>query len=182
MTYRRNSSGKMVMNCMTYSKFGPSECSSHNIGEQEFDEYVINDLKRISKICLDEEFYNSIDELKIQEQDNSKLEIKNIEKRFIEIRDITKSLYEDEIRGIISEDDFLNMTREYGEEKTQLSKRLEKIKSEKTDNTQNFNYYELLKDIANFNIINKAILSKLIDKIEISKDREIFIYYQFQKP
>lgn len=182
MTYRRNSSGKMVMNCMTYSKFGPSECCSHNISEKDLDEYVINDLKRISKQSLDEDFYNSISELKTQEQNNSEVKIKNIENRFAEIRNITKNLYEDKINGIISEDDFLNMTREYGEEKIQLGKRLEEIKTEKNDDTQNFNYYKLLKDIANFNVINKAILSKLIDKIEIGKDREIFIYYQFQKP
>lgn len=182
MTYRRNSSGKMTMNCMTYSKYGPSECSSHNISEEKLNEYVINDLKRISNLCLDDDFINSVEELNLRNQDNSKEELREIENRFAELRNITKSLYEDKIKGVISEDDFLSMTREYSEEKIQLGKRQEKIKSNENEDTQNFNYIELLNDIENFNVVNKAILAKLIDKIEISKDREIYIYYQFQKP
>lgn len=182
MTYRRNCSGKMVMNCMTYSKFGPSECQSHNINENQLNEYVINDLKRVSRKCLDSDFFNSIEELNLIKQNNSENEIKEIQSRFSELRNITKSLYEDKIKGIISEDDFLNMTGEYSEEKIQLGKRLEEIKSKENEDTQDFNYAKLLENIANFNVVNKAVLSKLIDKIEIDSNREIYIYYLFQLP
>ena len=181
MTYRRSSSGKMIMNCMTYSKFGPKECSSHSIVEEEFNEYIINDLKRISKFALDDDFYNSLKELKMeQEEDNTQEILKSIDERFFEIRDIIKTLYEDKVRGIISENDFLEMTQQYSEEKEKLSHQKKQLNEKSRQQPKEFNHIEILKSIANFETIDKAILTMLIDRIEISKEREITIFYLFE--
>ena len=82
MTYRRDSSGKMIMNCITYTKFGKSECTSHRIREELLTDYVINDLKRISKQYLDNGFFQSISELETCEDKSLKSELRTIEKTF----------------------------------------------------------------------------------------------------
>ena len=183
MTYRRNCSGKMIMNCMTYSKFGPNECSSHSIGENEVNQYVINDLKRISKLVLDDEFFNLLNELKVEKaEDDTQEKLQLIDNRFSEIRDIIKTLYEDKVRGIISENDFLEMTRQYSQEKDNLNNQKKQLKEQLEQKPPKYDYTDILKNIANFDTIDKAIVTRLIDKIEISCDREIAIYYLFESP
>lgn len=183
MTYRRNSSGKMVMNCMTYSKFGPSECSSHNIHEEELNQYVINDLKRISNLVLDEDFFNSLNELNIEKsEDDTKQKLIQIDNRFSEIRDIIKTLYEDKVKGIISEKDFLEMTQEYSDEKETLNRQKVQLNQKTEEQPKEYNYIDIFKSIADFDTIDKAVLTRLIDRIEISNDKEITIYYLFNSP
>lgn len=184
MTFRRNCTKKMVMNCMTYSKWGPTHCQSHTMNEKLVDEYVINDLRRIAKLALNDDFFDEFKYLKFPKSDNNIAEkIQQIEIRFSEIRDIIKTLYEDKVRGIISESDFLEMTKEYSEEKDNLSFQYKELKQElETQARPEVNYIDLLKQIAHFEVIEKSILVRLIDKIEITKDKEIIIYYTFQNP
>ena len=182
MTYRRDSSGKMIMNCITYTKFGKSECTSHRIREELLTDYVINDLKRISKQYLDNGFFQSISELETCEDKSLKSELRTIEKRFEEIKNIVKSLYEDKIKGTISEEDFLCMTKEYSEEKSRLQNKMETINDRLNEKTREFSYIKLLKDIAGFNIVNKVILLQLIDRIEVDSNRKITVYYMFTNP
>lgn len=182
MTYRRDSSGKMIMNCITYTKFGKSECTSHRIREELLTDYVINDLKRISKQYLDNGFFQSISKLETCEDKSLKSELRTIEKRFGEIKNIVKSLYEDKIKGTISEEDFLCMTKEYSEEKSRLQNKMETINDRFNEKTREFSYIKLLKDIAEFNIVNKVILSQLIDRIEVDSNRKITVYYMFTNP
>lgn len=182
MTYRRDSSGKMIMNCITYTKFGKSECTSHRIREELLTDYVINDLKRISKQYLDNGFFQSISELETCEDKSLKSELRTIEKRFEEIKNIVKSLYEDKIKGTISEEDFLCMTKEYSEEKSRLQNKMETINDRLNEKTREFSYIKLLKDIAEFNIVNKVILLQLIDRIEVDSNRKITVYYMFTNP
>ena len=182
MTYRRDSSGKMIMNCITYTKFGKSECTSHRIREELLTDYVINDLKRISKQYLDNGFFQSISELETCEDKSLKSELRTIEKRFEEIKNIVKSLYEDKIKGTISEEDFLCMTKEYSEEKSRLQNKMETINDRLNEKAREFSYIKLLKDIAEFNIVNKVILLQLIDRIEVDSNRKITVYYMFTNP
>jgi len=108
--------------------------------------------------------------------------LRTIEKRFEEIKNIVKSLYEDKIKGTISEEDFLCMTKEYSEEKSRLQNKMETINDRLNEKTREFSYIKLLKDIAEFNIVNKVILSQLIDRIEVDSNRKITVYYMFTNP
>ena len=42
-------------------------------------------------------------------------------------------------------------------------------------------YKELIKQLANFEVVDRSILAKLINKIERSQDKEITITYNFKK-
>lgn len=85
MTYRRNSSKKMVAMCMTYSKFGKTMCSSHLIQEQVLIDTVINELRSIAKEVLTDDFYNQFELVKAEEN-NAQKEIDTIEKRLVQIQ------------------------------------------------------------------------------------------------
>lgn len=74
------------------------------------------------------------------------------------------------------------MTKEYSEEKSRLQNKMETINDRLNEKTREFSYIKLLKDIAEFNIVNKVILLQLIDRIEVDSNRKITVYYMFTNP
>ncbi len=184
MTYRRNCSKKMVALCITYSKFGPSQCSSHLIQESVIDNYVISELKKIANYVLEEDFYEQFSKLEPVQDDSIDKEMEQINKKLFETRSIIKSLYTDKFKGIIDEDMFLQMSREYNEDKERLGVRYSQLTEKKKEmgSSNTTDFLKLIKEIVNFERPDKTLLSKLIDCIKISKEREINIYYSFRNP
>ena len=185
MTYRRNTSKKMVIICGTYNKFGPSMCKRNSIQEKIVEDHVIKELKKISKDIIKDDFYNRFKNLEAKKDDSIDKELSIIERKLSEIKQVIKSLYLDRVRGIIDEEMFLNMSKEYSKDRDSLNNRylqlLEKKKEYVNDN-MNTEYIEIIKEFANFKKPDKNILAKLIERIEISNSREIFIHYKFQNP
>ena len=182
MTYRRNSSKKMVAMCMTYSKFGKTMCSSHLIQEQVLIDTVINELRSIAKEVLTDDFYNQFELVKAEEN-NAQKEIDTIEKRLVQIQVTIKSLYTDKLKGIIDEEIFVEMSKEYNDEKTMLSERkTELLRKINDSNSQNTDFTEDLRKIIEFETVDKTTLFNLIEKIEVTADRQIIIHYKFKNP
>ncbi len=185
MTYRRNCTKKMVVLCMTYNKYGPNQCSSHLLHESVVDSYVIGELKKISEYVLRDDFYEDFNSLKPEKDESTDKELEQIKKRLEETKNVIKALYIDKVKGIIDEEMFIQMSKEHNTEKEQLSNRYtllveKKMELENLDNSTD--YLQTIKELANFEKPDKTLLTKLIDKIEISQEREIIIYYKFKNP
>jgi hypothetical protein len=74
------------------------------------------------------------------------------------------------------------VSRQYSAELQQLQRRLAELEQQQSRPVANNDYKDLIKKLATFDIVDKSILMKLISKIEISKDKEIFITYNFKNP
>ena len=186
-TYRQAKGRKMAMNCQLYWKLGKNYCKSHVMPEYRLDNYILQNLKEISKKLIDDNFYEQFKGLQQKKETSSNEdEIKRIENRFEEIKKIIKSIYEDKVKGIITEDTFIDMTKDYNTEKGNLNARYQiltkQIEKNKTIKDTQKDYYKLLKDIVLFDKADKSILSQLISRIEIDKDRNIYISYNFDNP
>jgi len=181
MTYRRDSSKakKMMIMCATYSKFGPAYCSRRAVKETEVEKYVLDHLRQIAKNVLSKDFYNRFDDLKINHNEYNEKE--HIVKRLLEIKNTIKELYTDKLKGIIDENLFIEMSGLFNSEKECLTKRLTEIESV-VEKSITCDYKFIIQKIVEFEVLDRTILVKLIDKIEISKDKEIFIYYNFSNP
>lgn len=185
VTYRRNSSKKMIAQCMTYSKHGPRFCSSHRVQESILDKIVIEELKKVSNEVLKDQFYEKFESIKPEKNNNIDKEFERINKKLNETKEVIKSLYVDKVKGLIDEEMFMQMSKDYNVEKENLSKRYMELVNEKkalNDSDKETDYIEVIKQIANFDEVDKVTLTKLIDRIEISEEKEIFIYYIFKNP
>jgi len=180
MTYRRNSSKArdMMVLCSTYAKHGPTYCSRRSMKEAEIEKYVLNHLRETAKIALSKDFCDKFDDLKSDKGEDSK---DRIIKRLAEIKNTIKLLYTDKLKGIIDEDLFVEMSGQYSGEKERLAKRLAEIEAI-ADKSTTHDYKSLIQKIINFEVVDRTILVKLIDKIEITKDKELVIYYNFPSP
>ena len=186
-TYRQAKGRKMAMNCQLYWKLGKNFCKSHVMTEYRLDNYVLKNLKEISEKLIDDNFYEQFKGLQQKKESSSNEdEIKRIEYRFDEIKKIVKSVYEDKVRGIITDDTFIDMSKDYNTEKENLNVRyqilIKQIKEDKTKKNIRTDYLNLLKDIVLFDKADKSILCQLINKIEIDQDRNIYISYNFDNP
>ena len=77
------------------------------------------------------------------------------------------------------------MYQSYNVENQQLNKEIEGLQKNLQNNIEkqeNIDFCNLLEQIINFEVIPKQILVKLIDKIEIFKDKSVKIHYKFPRP
>lgn len=150
--------------------------------------YVLSHLKGIFKKVFENrvEFYKSFNIEKVDLiADSTQKETEKILKRLAEIKKIIKSLYEDKVKGIVAEEDFLMMSSEFNEEKEKLSMRLAEIESEKSQTKEKKTpeqIIDIIEKIVSFDIVSPLLIGQLIEKIEIYKSNEIVINYKFYNP
>ena len=187
MTFRRHGKTKecFIAICSSYSRFGSYMCERNTINEQSLNEYVLKDLKLYSEQVIDKsklltEFQNQ----RLKSKNNvTEKDIARVNQRLDEIKKIIKSLYEDKVRDIISEDNFIDMSREFNDEKKTLSERLVKLSEKPKEKALTYDgTLKLIEKIIDFEEVDKILLSQLIDKVEVFKRKEITIKYEFENP
>jgi len=163
---------------MTYSKFGLKQCSSRSIVEATLEKSVVYSLRDIAKTVLSDGFCEQFNDIVVV---NDTSEKERITRRLSEIKNTIKALYVDKVKGIIDEELFIEMSGQFSDEKSRLAKRIIELESEVIIPT-NHDYKAIIKQLSDFEIVDRAVLVKLINRVEISKDREIFIFYNFPNP
>ncbi|MGI6093565.1 MAG: hypothetical protein ACOYD5_11415 [Negativicutes bacterium] len=113
-------------------------------------------------------------------------ELKDAEKRIEEIKRAIKSLYEDKLKGILSEQDFVDLSQGFAKERDTLTAKVERLKEkELTKRQQGDSDQKLLKlaqGLLELTNIPKNVLPQLIERVEVSEDKKIFIHYKFREP
>ena len=181
MTYRGRENNHTVL-CSAYSRFGLRACHSNTMREDIVEKYVIDELRKIAKQTLSANFNERFNSMKPTGNERTDEEIKAGKKKIDEIRQIIKNLYIDKLKGIIDESILLEVSSQYSAELRQIQRRLAELEQQKENPVTEVDYKELIRQIANFDVPDKSILLKLINKIEISKDKQVFISYNFKNP
>ena len=183
--------------CNGYKAQGKSFCSLHWIEARDLYEGVLADIRRHAKAALKDDARmteNLLKQLGADKKKQSKIitkELKEKKSRLSEVDRLFQKLYEDKVKGNISERNFQMMSRKYEEEQTELQKRIDEIGAEvseedsKADNAEQFT--KLIKEYAGIKELDAALLNTLIEKITIGERRktedgitqEVRIYYKF---
>lgn len=114
----------------------------------------------------------------VQNKENNKDNIVNIQNKKREINQLISNLYEDKMANIISQDTFSNLINKYEEQKQQLEIEIKRYKIDVPRTTQNS---DLIKELLEFNKLNDENISlvfKVVDKIVID-DKNVNINYKF---
>lgn len=185
MTFTATQNGNVYAICSNYKRF--KRCTRHSFLESELEAHTLNELRKIAALSADSEKLMKASTRAIKtKQDDIIDEIDRNEKRLQEIKRTIKSLYEDKLKGILTEEDFMELSREYGKEREKLGERLSKQNTKRDSfnemESQTDALIKLVKDFIGFKEPNKAILSKLIDKIEIFENKKVAVHYKFKKP
>lgn len=189
MTFRRLGAKKeFVCICSGYSRFGKEKCRRNVINENLLNQLILKSLKEISAkaISSPDEFCNSFSVSDKPHYEKYDKEKKETVKRLDEIKTIIKSLYEDKVRGIISEESFLMMSSEFNNEKEFLSNKLLKIEEKSKLTNKKCESPEqvmkLIKRVVSFESISPLLTGQLIESVEVYKSKEIVVNYKFHNP
>lgn len=193
--YERYATGSYA--CSTYRRFGKTYCSMHYITYENLYDVVLKDIKKhANAVNLEPErllkHLTEQSSLKNKKQiAQSEREISKAERRIIELDNIVKRLYEDNVSDKISDDRFNVMLKDYENEQAALRGNLIKLKQDISafsgikDNSERF--AEVIKKYCDIQELNETILNELIDKILIhereiingERKQKIEIYYNF---
>ena len=182
ITYNKNHGKYMRCICSSYKRNGAKFCSSVHMREDELIKTVIDSLRdKIQRVLKQNEFnYNEVGAGFHAYPDNTKI----INKKIAEINNMIKNVYEDKVRGIISEDMFITLSKDYEKQKKKLLEQLKLINKPKQENA-NINIEEFKKVVNDIlklekpEEVDRNLLNKLIKKIVIN-DNHITVEYKFK--
>ena len=158
-------------------------CTPHSNNLEKLTNYVIEQIKTRCNEFLDENKYmqvaNSSKDKILKDRFNFKNEILVLEKKLKDIDKMIDKLYEDKCKGLFEDEDFTRLYSKQIEMRKDTTERIKCLQEqmEKEDSSVDIN--KLVKDFVELKEITRTMIVSLIDRIEVSEDKEITIYYKF---
>ena len=175
--------------CYSYSKLYNEVCTRHSNHLEILQEIL---LEHIRTVCqrymtkdLPEELFELAEQEKQKEQKRYEIQrkLEEIEYQITESSLYIKNLYKDKVKGIISENDYLELMQDFTKEREKAFKEKTNLESLLQQGKEKENHQDKVKKLVEEFIAmkepSKELLNELIEKITISEDHEINIYYKF---
>ena len=189
---KRNAKSHPYITCGDAKERG---CYPLNMNYEKFEKHIIYIVKKICQLYADKEIFYSIYEkyknktLYISEGYKKKIE--QIDKQILDINNNLDKMYMDKLQGIITKEDYVRISNKLTFGRTNLAKQKEELEQKLNKSEQNFNkkdntkdekeLNELIEEFLKLEKVDKIYLYRLINKIEINKDKNIYIYFNFAK-
>ena len=155
------------LRCNTYaSNTQLGLCTPHSNNLEKVTDFVIEQIKKRCREFLNEEKYT-----KIANTSKDKI-IKDTNKRI-------DKLYEDKYNGLFEDEDFTRLYSKQIENRKQAEERIKQLQELEQKEDSSIDINKLVSDFVNMKEITRTMLVSLVDKIEISENKEITIYYKF---
>ena len=183
--------------CSTYSNHGKRTCSIHTIWASTLYNEVLADIRRHAETALRDDkgllrdISNNLNHQSKEDVKSLEKELKQANKRLLEVDKMFAKLFEDNAEDKISERNYLAMSKKYETEQAELETKIAIIR-EKLENgivaTENVRFWvDSIKEYATITELTAPLLHSLIEKITISeptvidgnKVQTIHIYYKF---
>lgn len=184
----RKSDGKTYIACNYYRMHSKQHvCTSHGFNYDYLEEAIINLIKRISKEYLDKEMLlNRANKLKIENPiDKFKHDIVKIEKKIESKNSYLDTMYMDKVKGKINEEMYMRISSKLFTELEDLKLKLEetkaKLETESDKQDLELNYKNFLEEFINMKTPTRDMMLRLIDRIEVHKDKQLDIYFNFKE-
>lgn len=163
--------------CSSYRKH--ALCSPHHITLKAISEVVLMDLLKVCACVRDreDEFVQAYREDMAKKNSRlygaSKSELKRIENRCAEIDEIIRKLYEDNVRGRITDERFDIMAKGYETEKVELKVKSDKLRialqADARDEENLEQFKRLVRRYTTVTELNTEILNAFIEKIYVGE-------------
>ncbi|MGN1342812.1 MAG: recombinase family protein [Bacilli bacterium] len=171
----------------SHSKFGL--CTPHSNNYNKLETAVLDTIREMCEEYVDSStFKDKVEEAKKKNDFRIKLQkdINALDRRIDSNTTYIDKIYEDKLKGNIDIEMFNRLSLKYKDEielwksqRLELEEQLNNIGSEKT-NKEREETLKKIKEYLSFEEPNRNLLVNLIDKIVISEDKTIEIYYKFK--
>ena len=177
MTFSRDDTRTYAV-CSAWKKHARLKiCTPHRIREDYLEKEVINQLRRHTEKYLDKDkIIEAVGKIYTERSAESS-EPGRLEKRLLEIEDTIANLYADKIRGIVTEVDFINISRRLDREREMIYSQISVLNG--SEGLYN-DAADMLEDFLSFKNIDRNTLALLIKKIEVFNADNIKIHFNFR--
>ena len=172
-----------------YQKRG---CYVRNLNYPKFEKRILEIVRKVCRIYANrkmlEETYKKVKNTSIDLAVSVEKQIEVIDVKIVDINRKIDSLYDDKLNGTLLNIDFSRISAKFVNERDKLtnekSKLIEQFQSlQGQQHIKNKNDEEQMNKIINkfleMKEVDKSYLFRLIDKIEIDKDKNVFISFNF---
>ena len=189
---KRNAKSHPYITCSDAKERG---CYPLNLNYEKFEKHIIYVVKKICQIYADKEIFYSIYEqyqnktLDIREGYKKKIE--QIDRAITDINNNLDKMYMDKLKGVLQEEDYIRVSGKLSLERTKLNEQRQELEQKliitedkietKNHTKEEKELDELIENFLKFEKPDKIFLYRLINKIEIDKDKNIYIYFNFSK-
>lgn len=183
--------GQYYLTCPT-RYVSKEACQGAMVSVKTLEKVVLEQLHELNQKYLDEELLEekvNFNDRTLEQIQKCKTEIANYQKRIDDCSAKVKALYKDKLSGIITEDEFIDLSHEFHKEKAQMAKLIEELEQQLEDINQKIsqadNCRELVKQYTNAEHLTREMVDILIDHIDVGKripktrNRPIDIYWNF---
>lgn len=176
---------RVSMNCNNYrqySKYG--FCFSHYINYNELEKIVYARIREMTNVYKrdKDEFINILKRDVIDPLDDLEEKIKLSNIKLETLRRKQDSLYDDKFDGIINVDTYKrlynNMVEEINFENNRLSNYNKKLEMLNNSNGNCNDYLNIVEDFLNIEEPTRDLIHRIVEKIYITKNKEVEIYYK----
>lgn len=177
--------------CYSYSRLYSDICTRHSNSIPELEEVLIKHIKEVCSRYINE---NLQDELISMAKKQKQFELKQItnekkletlEQKISDIGLYIKNLYMDKVKGIVSENDYVSLVADFTKDRDNLIKEKEElikiINNQKPQIDETAKIEKLAKEFLSLEKPTKQLLNELIEKITISENKKINIYFKFNE-
>lgn len=183
--------------CSKSRKKGKAYCSFHYITYDNLYRIVLDDIRAQAKAAknFESEFIDTVVSLKLKKQkEQCSKNVKNIEKakaRLAELENIIKCLYEDKVKGKITDVRFTSLADSYEQEENQIRNNIQEWQAEldiiSDTKEQTKLFVDSVKKYTDIKELTAPILNELIEKIVVYdaqtidgvRTQKIEIFYRF---
>lgn len=183
--------------CSTYKKFGKEECSAHYLREIHLAAIVLDDLLRVTHFARQQEalfiqYINRKNNAETRREiERLQRELELMRRRDTELSALFKRLYEDNVLGKVTNEQFRMLSGDYNTEQKNLKERIPKT-AERIEELQNSianvtRFIDKAKRYTEINELSGELLNLFIEKIEIGEraerysrtsEQKVIIYYR----
>lgn len=156
-------------------------CSSHSIREDYVENAIKEKLKEFFSLINTSEILKSTYLFHTENNSNDNL-IKAENQKLQSCKNTLLCLYKDKANGVISENDYIEMSESIKSEQSIYQKRLDELQIKAKNHSENSFPIQVLNSISDVNNIDRNTLLMLIDKIRIGVNKEIEIVLKFKNP
>lgn len=169
------SDGRRYLKCPNHH-FSKEACVGTNINVDRLERYVVGELNNLTQkyLSMDElerraDFNNSLESAKQKIQD----ELAQYSKRLSEYSKSLKELYLDKVRGVISEQDFVDMSASFAEDRSRvelaISAANEKLEEIKCQIESGKSKRQILEQFTHIEHLTREIVDTMIDFVEVQR-------------
>ena len=175
------------INCVGHEKRGKHPIS---MNYWKFEESILDVIRTICKMYLDEniflEAYKKYKNGYCKLIDGYQKNLSEVESKIQNINSNLDKMYMDKLNDIISTDDYMRFYNKFAEEKKHLAEKqyeikqkIRTIKEKEEENVDKDEVKKIINEFLNMKVVDKVLLYRLINYIEIDTDKNIYIHFNF---